>query len=259
MSVMIWSILGLGIASPILFYYDTFVNPREESSPSTFDKNETELPYNTEFNSSLSSSIPASPDSSKPFPDKSEKEPAPVYRKHNVKPLSSSTSHNKSKLNGTNIVKETLASPDPDSRNAVAPLKVQPTKVSSTTPLSGKPPQKTIYEISKSNGTFYSAQKIIEGVIIGKRGTAKDHADFYKIRATGITMTLKLESYLKNRDHRFIMTVYDANQRVIGESSEEMSRTINLKVTPQSTYYIKLGLNRAPIETHRYKLLVLFR
>jgi len=229
-SVMKWGILVLGIASLFMFYYDTFYNLHEGSSHPIFHKSH----------------------------DRPEEESAPVSENHNVKLLSVSASQNKPKLDVTNK-KETRDPSTPDSRDAVALLRDQPTKLSSTTPLSAKTLQKTIHETSKANGTFYSAQEINEGVIIGKRGTASDHADFYKIRAKGSMMTLKLEPSSKNRNHVFIMTVCDANQRVILESSEKMNRTINLKVTPQSTYYIKMDLNRVPIETHPYKLILFFK
>ena len=154
--------------------------------------------------------------------------------------------------------KEPPSSPVPASRDTVTLLVDRFIKETTTTTLPSRPPQVTIYETSKSNGAFYTAQDITEGVIIGKRGTASDRADYYKVRAAGSTMILRLEPSLKERTHRFVMTVFDADQRSIGEDLGESGPSITLAVTPQATYYIKMDLSNAPTETPQYQLHVQF-
>jgi murein DD-endopeptidase MepM/ murein hydrolase activator NlpD len=135
----------------------------------------------------------------------------------------------------------------------------RPTKKPANTTLPPGSHQVTIYEALKPNGTFYTAQEITEGIIIGSRGTSKDRADYYKVRATGNTMALRLEPVLKERNSSFMMTVFDEKQRAIGEDLRETARTITLAVTPQASYYIKLDFNHAPIETLKYQLQVDFK
>lgn len=135
----------------------------------------------------------------------------------------------------------------------------RPTKEPATTTLPPGSHQVTIYEALKPNGTFYTAQEITEGIIIGSRGSSSDRADYYKVRATGNTMALRLEPSLKARNHSFMMTVFDEKQRAIGGDLRETARTITLAVTPQASYYIKLDFNRAPIETLKYQLQVDFK
>lgn len=121
-----------------------------------------------------------------------------------------------------------------------------------------KPTQEIIHETPKANGTFYSAQKIMEGVIIGRRGTNGDRLDFYKITATGNSMILKLEPSLEEEDSRFIMKVYNAKQQQIGKISEKTYFPLNISVSSQAIYYIGIDLRHAPIETPPYKLHVKF-
>ena len=174
-----------------------------------------------------------------------------------VEPLSSSANLTKAELSDTSA-KESPPSPVPASRDAITLLANQSTKEHSPTALPPRAPQVTINETSNPNGAFYIAQDITEGVIIGKRGTASDRADYYKVRATGHNMILRLEPSLKEKTHRFIVTVFDTDKRSIGEDLEETGHTITLTVTPQATYYIKLDLSHAPIETHQYQLHVHF-
>ncbi len=94
-----------------------------------------------------------------------------------------------------------------------------------------------------------SLQDITEGVIVDRRGTEEDRTDYYRVRAAGYAMTLGLEPSLKESKNRFIMSVFDADQRLIGEDLGKTGPTRTLAVTPQATYYIKLDLNHAPIET----------
>jgi LysM repeat protein len=166
--------------------------------------------------------------------------------------------------NSPSLVDQSKREPEASSESVLGDkvtfLANQPTKKPAGTPLSSQSLQKKIYEISKANGKFDTAQEIMEGVIIGKRGAVRDRADYYKVKATGNIMTLTLKPSLKDKNQRFIITVFDVNQRLIGGgNSEETSQTITLAVTPQTTYYIKLGLNRAPIETPQYRLSFRFK
>ena len=72
-------------------------------------------------------------------------------------------------------------------------------------------------------------------------------------------MILRLEPSLKESKNRFIMSVFDAGQRLIGEDLGKTGPTRKLTVTPKATYYIKLDLNHAPIETPQYQLHVHFK
>ena len=104
-----------------------------------------------------------------------------------------------------------------------------------------------------------SLQDITEGVIVDRRDTEEDRIDHYKVRATGHTMILRLEPSLKDSKYRFMMTVFGADQRLIGEDLGKTGPTKTLAVTPQATYYIKLDLSHAPIETPQYQLYVHFK
>jgi len=157
------------------------------------------------------------------------------------------------------IVKHPLSPPAPPSPDAGGRLRDRPTKEPPATTVPSPPPQAVIHETSGPNGAFYRAQDITEGIIIGRRGAANDRTDYYKIRATGHTMTLRLEPSLKESKNRFIMSVFDADRRLIGEDLGKTGPTSTLSVTPQATYYIKLDLNRAPIETPQYQLHVHFK
>jgi hypothetical protein len=157
------------------------------------------------------------------------------------------------------IAQHALPSPAPASLDADELLGDQPPKTPPTTTLPSPPPQTVIHEAADPNGTFYTAQIITEGIIIGRRGTPGDRADYYKLRATGPTMTLGLEPSLEESKTRFIMSVFDANRRLIGEDVGKTGPSSTLSVTPQATYYIKLDLNRAPIETPQYQLHVHFK
>ena len=169
----------------------------------------------------------------------------------------SPTKHIEAKLSDT-IVKHALPSSAPAPRDADELLRDRPPKKPPTTTLASPPPQAVIHETTNPNGTFYRAQDITEGVIIGRRGTGGDRADYYKLRATGHTMTLGLEPSLKEGKKRFILSVFDADRRLIGEDVGKTGPTSTLSVTPQATYYIKVDLNRAPIETPQYQVRVHF-
>jgi len=175
-----------------------------------------------------------------------------------VEPPPSSANLPETELPDT-TAKDSISFPVPASRDDVTLLTDRPTKEPTTTSLPPRPLQVAIHETSKDNGTFYTAQEIIEGVIIGRRSMASDHTDYYKVRATGHTMILRLEPSLIERNHRFIMTVYDADRRSIREDLGVTGSTITLAVTSQAIYYIKIDLRHAPIETPQYQLHMHFK
>jgi murein DD-endopeptidase MepM/ murein hydrolase activator NlpD len=142
-----------------------------------------------------------------------------------------------------------------NTRNLITDLS---SKKAELVPLSFKYPGKTIHEISMPNGTFHTAQEITEGIIIGRRSTAHDRTDFYKIRTTGNTMILNLVSFLKERNNRFILTVFDADKRMLGKKLEKAGSTIILPVKPQSIHYIRVDLKQAPVEMPHYQLHLYF-
>jgi len=177
--------------------------------------------------------------------------------RRDVEPPPSFTNLTEAELSDTSA-REPPSSPVPASRDTATLLVDRSMEETTTTTLPSRLPQVTIYETSKSNGAFYTAQDITEGVIIGKRGMASDRADYYKVRAAGSTMIIRLEPSLKERTHRFVMSVFDADQRSIGEDLGESDPTTILPVTPQATYYIKMDLSNAPTETPQYQMHVLF-
>lgn len=148
-------------------------------------------------------------------------------------------------------------SPTPISAKASTKTVVKSTLEAPNKTQTPKPIQE-INETSKPNGTFYSAQKITEGVIIGRRGSSGDRLDFYKITATGNSMILKLEPSLKEENHLFVMNVYNVKKQHIGKISGKTDSPLTINVTRQAIYYIGIDLGHAPIETPPYKLHVNF-
>lgn len=221
-TLILWVVLLLGAVSLVAVYYTTSDRRDVEPPPSFTNLTETELSAT------------------------SAREPLPPTV-NLTETESSDTS-----------AKEYPSFPVPASRDTGTLLVDRSTEETTTTTLPPGPIQVTIYETSKSNGAFYTAQDITEGVIIGKRGTASDRADYYKVRATGSTMILSLEPSLKERTHRFVMTVFDKDQRSIGEDLGKNGPPITVSVTPQAPYCIKIGLSNAPIETPQYQLHVRF-
>jgi hypothetical protein len=120
---------------------------------------------------------------------------------------------------------------------------------------SNKSPDITIHETLESNGSFNTAQEITEGIIIGKRGATGDLSDFYKVRATGKTMIVRLEPLLNKQNQRFAMTVFNANKKPVGQDSRKTDPAITLAVTPGTTYYIRLDVRHASVEKEpQYRL-----
>ena len=120
------------------------------------------------------------------------------------------------------------------------------------------PPQITIQEMLKPNGSFKKAQSITEGIITGKRGSAGDLSDYYKIRATGSSMILRLEPSMSDEKKRFDVIVFDPARKKIGGISAKTGPSITLDVTSRTVYYIKLDLSRGPIRSPQYQLHVRF-
>jgi len=162
-----------------------------------------------------------------------------------------------SQLSGTTEI-ESPASPTPVSAKASTKSVVESIKKPGISTPDPKPTQEINHETIKANGTFYSAQKIMEGVIIGRRGSSGDVVDFYKITATGNSIILKLEPSMENEDSRFIINIYDEKQKQIGKISDKTDSSLNIPVSPQTIYYIGIDLRRAPIEIPPYKLHVKF-
>lgn len=135
----------------------------------------------------------------------------------------------------------------------------QSKKKPSTPLLSSKTLRKVIKETSKANGNFFSAQEITEGIIIGKRGSEKDRADYYKVRATKDSLTLKLETFFEDENHSFFVNIFDEEERLIARDSSGKESSTSFLVVPHSTYYIKIDLRNAPIESSQYRLYVEFK
>jgi hypothetical protein len=152
---------------------------------------------------------------------------------------------------------ETSISPEPSGPPEIPEEKTPAPAPVKDTPES--PPVTIISEKDKANGTFFSAQEISQGIIEGKRGTKGDKADFYKILATGKTMTLKLEPLPDDKNQGFKAKVFDKGQKKIGEIGPDNTEPfISLAVEPQKAYYIMLDLTNAPVQPSHYKLHVSF-
>lgn len=173
-------------------------------------------------------------------------------------PISSSTFVNEDEILNKTKMGSRLTFPMP-ARPSNTLSRDQSKKKPSTPPLSSKTLRKVIKETSKANGNFFSAQEINEGIIIGKRGSEKDRADYYKVRATKDSLTLKLETSLEDENHSFFIIIFDEEERLIPRDSRGKGSTTSFLVAPHSTYYIKIDLRNAPIESSQYKLYVEFK
>jgi len=140
------------------------------------------------------------------------------------------------------------AKPEEEEAKAAAPGAVSP-----------EPSLAVIREQARANGTFFGAQKVTEGIIVGKRGTRGDRADIYKIHATGNRMVLTLDPFLSEEGRRFYLTVFDQNRKPIGSISSRTGPTVNLNVAPDRSYYIMLDLSKAPIGEPEYRVSVHFK
>jgi hypothetical protein len=173
-------------------------------------------------------------------------------------PISSSTFVNEDKLLNKTRMGSRLSFPMP-ARPSNTLSRNQSKKKPPTPPLTSKTLRKVIKETPKANGNFFSAQEITEGIIIGKRGSEKDLADYYRVRATKDSLTLKLETFLEDGNHGFFMTIFDEEKRVIGKESREKGSATSFLVTPYATYYIKIDLKNAPTDSPQYRLYVDFQ
>lgn len=184
--------------------------------------------------------------------DQPEKKVATEPKSEGVSPDRSPAKLTGSELKEKVPGKEVPSIQIPETGNVVV-FKDKPEKVPETDP--EKSPDITIHETLESNGSFNTAQEISEGIIIGKRGAAGDLSDFYKVRATGKTMILKLEPVLKKQNQRFTITVFNANKKSVGQDSRKTDPALTLAVTPENTYYIKLDVRHAPVENEpQYRL-----
>ena len=147
---------------------------------------------------------------------------------------------------------------EPLSSDTPPPREKTPKKKSPAVTPPPQRPQVTIQETSKPNGAFSNAQEITEGLVIGGRKTKGDRADFYILQATGNAMTLNLKTSPKEANDRFALTVFDGDRKSILGPFGESSFPLTIMASPQSTYYIKLNLNNAPLKTPRYHLSIKF-
>ncbi|MBW1703921.1 MAG: hypothetical protein JRJ86_02000 [Deltaproteobacteria bacterium] len=247
-------LLVLGAAGIVAFYLTTYGRMKILPGPASPVRTEADT-TNEIAKKSLSPSGPVSRGAVLVLADKSANEIAAATKSKDISPGQSSTNPTGTELKEKAPPKEVPSTQVPGSGDAVV-VKDQPRKESETAP--AKLPTITIHETSKSNGSFNTAQEITEGIITGKRGAAGDRSDFYKIRATGKTMILRLEPALRKKNQRFAMTVFDANKKPVGQDSRKTGPTIALDVKPEATYYIKLDLRHAPVKKPKYKLNVKF-
>jgi hypothetical protein len=184
--------------------------------------------------------------------EQTEKEVAAEAKSRDIPPGQCPTKVRGAGLEGEAPSKEGISTQVTGSGDTVG-LKDQTGKEPATDPAIS--PDITIHETLKSNGSFNTAQEITEGIIAGKRGSTGDLFDFYKVRATGKTMILRLEPILERQNQRFAMTVFNANKKPVGHDSGNPDPAINLAVTPESVYYIKLDVRHAPVENKpQYRL-----
>ena len=145
---------------------------------------------------------------------------------------------------------ESAALNDPVEENETLEKQLDETKDSNET---------MIYETTKKNTYFQVAQDVSEGIIMGTKEAVNDISDFYKIRASGEKMLLSLEPQVEILDGRSIITIYNADQKVIGEYFNYRGPELSLQVTPDLYYYIKLHLLFVPHSTFDYKLRIRFQ
>jgi hypothetical protein len=244
-------LLVLGSAGIVTVYFKTDSRMNILSGPASPERTKTDItdkiarkPLSPSDTVSIGAvSVPA---------DQPEKAVVSEPKSKDISPGQSPT-----KLTGTELkekvsAKEVTSNQVPGPGDAVV-LKDQPGKEPESD--STATPDITIHETLESNGSFNTAQEITEGIIIGKRGAAGDLSDFYKVRATGKTMILRLEPILKKQNQRFAMTVFNANKKPVGQDSRKTGPAITLAVTPESTYYIKVDVRHASVENRpQYRL-----
>ena len=233
-------LLVLGAAGIAAVYFTIGDRMNILPGPASPDLTRTD-PTDKTIKSPLSSSDTVSHGAVSTPEDQPEKEVATQPKSKDISPNKLTGSELKEKTSA----KETPPAKLPGSVNPVV-LKDQSGKEVETDPT--KSPDRTITETLKSNGSFNTAQEVTEGIIIGKRGATGDLSDFYKVRATEKTMTLRLETVLKKENQLFAMTVFNSNKKPIGQDSRKIGPAITLVVTPESTYYIKLDVRHAPVE-----------
>ena len=244
-------LLVLGSAGIVAVYFTTGDRMNILPGPASPERTETDL-TNKIVKKPLSPSDTVSRGAVSVPAGQPEKEVATEPKSKDISPGQSPTKLTETELKEKVPAKEVPSTQVPGPGDAVV-LKGQPEKEPETDPT--KSPEIMIHETLKSNGSFNTAQEITEGTIIGKRGATGDLSDFYKVRATGKTMILRLEPILQKQNQRFTMTVFNANKKPVGQDSRKTGPAITLIVTPETTYYIKLDVRHAPVEKEpQYRL-----
>ena len=247
MTLILWIVMLLGAASLATFYFTS--SSRLDERPTSYSTNLTKDELSGKIKKDTLVSSPETP-----AEDGSIKKPIPLSDHTEEEPSLSSNTKIEAELSGTTD-KASYSFPVDLFSFDIPSLPVESIKEhAAITNLSPKFTQPIIYETSKANGKFARAQEITKGIIIGKRDTESDRADFYKVRPTGSIMIIRLEPSLKEEKRFFMVKIYDTNQRLLKEHSGKTGPLITLAVTSQAIYYIKIDLRRAPIETPQYEL-----
>lgn len=153
-----------------------------------------------------------------------------------------------------------ILKPRPDEESAALNVPVEENEIREKQLNEPKDSNETIIsETTKKNTYFQVAQDVSEGIIMGTKEAVNDISDFYKIRASGRKMVLSLEPQVETLEGRSIITIYNADQKVIGEYFNYRGPELSLQVTPDLYYYIKLHLLFVPHSTFDYKLRVRFQ
>ncbi len=247
-------LLVLGAAGIVAVYFTTYDRMQILPGPASPARKEADTDEKTAKKSLSHSDNRARGDVNAPA-DRPGKGVATEPENKEVSPGQSTTGLTGSESNEKTAVKEVPLSRFAGSHDAIA-LKNQSGKDTETPPAEST--AMTNHETSKSNGSFNTAQRITEGIIIGKRGETGDRSDFYKVRVTGKSMVLRLEPVFRNQNQRIAMTVFDGNRKPVGQDSGKNGSEISLEVNPEATYYIKLDLRHAPVKKSQYKLNVKF-
>ncbi len=132
-----------------------------------------------------------------------------------------------------------------------AAMSTKPVSGDQSSTLTSFPHLTVIHEKAGKNGTTDTAQEITECTLVGQRGSEEDHADFYKIHATGETIMLQLDP---SETRGLCISVLDEGGRIISKSTEQIDR---VTVKPQETCYIKFDLGKVAVAS-QYKVQIRF-
>ncbi|MDY7035623.1 MAG: hypothetical protein SV375_05595, partial [Thermodesulfobacteriota bacterium] len=226
MTLILWIAMLMGAAGLVTFYFIS--SSRLDERPTSYSTNlaKDALSGKIKKDTLVSSPVQTSPET--PAEDGSIKKPIPQSDHSEKEPSLSSNTKIEAELSGTTD-KASYSFPVDLFSFDIPSLPVEPIKEhAAITNLSPKSTQPIIYETSKANGKFARAQEITKGIIIGKRDTESDRADFYKLRPTGSTMIIRLEPSLKGDKRFFMVKIYDTNQRLLKEHSGKTGPLITL-------------------------------